>query len=89
MSRGSPYLNNNLMYMGGQALYAPTFKYERNPNCLVSGQGVDLEVSPAATLTHLVRRPPRHHPAQPATSAHHHLGLARAPHAPRGAAGPR
>ena len=46
------------MYMGGQALYAPTFKYERNPNCLVSGQGVDLEVSPAATLTHLVRRPP-------------------------------
>ena len=30
----APYLDNNLMYMGGQGLYAPTFRYERvtNPN---------------------------------------------------------
>jgi len=52
----SAFLNNNLMYMGGQALYAPTFKYERNPNCLVSGSGVVLEVASSATLTHLMEQ---------------------------------
>ena len=31
------YLDNNLMYMGGQGLYAPTFRYERNPTCVVCG----------------------------------------------------
>jgi len=45
------YLNNNLMYMGGQGLYAPTFQYERNNECLVCGGGVLLEVSRGATLT--------------------------------------
>ena len=45
VSNSCAYLNNNLMYMGGQALYAPTFKYERNPTCLVCGAGVDLELS--------------------------------------------
>ena len=39
------------MYMGGQGVYAPTFKYERNPQCLVSGSGIVLEVSREATLT--------------------------------------
>ena len=47
-----------LTYMGGQALYAPTFKYERNPTCLVCGAGVDLELSGEATLTHMARRTP-------------------------------
>ena len=54
------------MYMGGQALYAPTFKYERNPTCLVCGDGVELELSAEATLTHMARScppPPRCRPA--------------------------
>jgi len=52
----APYLNNNLMYMGGQGLYAPTFKYERNPQCLVCGSGVVLEVSRSATLTMMMEQ---------------------------------
>jgi len=54
VSNCSAYLNNNLMYMGGQALYAPTFKYERNPSCLVCGDSVDIDVAPNATLTHFM-----------------------------------
>jgi len=45
------YLNNNLMYIGGQGVHAPTFQYEKNPQCIVSGAGVVLEVNPEATLT--------------------------------------
>ena len=30
------YLNNNLMYMGGAGLYAPTFQYERNPQVRIT-----------------------------------------------------
>jgi len=50
----APYLDNNLMYMGAQGLYAPTFKYERNPQCLVCGQGVVLETLRTTTLTLLM-----------------------------------
>ena len=49
-----PYLDNNLMYMGGAGLYAPTFKYERNPNCVVSGEGFVLKASGASSLTQLM-----------------------------------
>jgi len=48
------YLNNNLMYIGGQGLHAPTFQYEKNPQCIVCGAGIVLEVSPEATLAHVM-----------------------------------
>jgi len=50
----APYLDNNLMYMGGRGLYAPTLKYERNPQCVVSGEGVVMEAKPTASLTQLM-----------------------------------
>merc|ERR1711988_916622 len=40
------YLNNNLMYMGGQGMYAPTFKYDRNPTCVVCGDGIVMHAAP-------------------------------------------
>lgn len=49
------YLNNNLMYIGGQGVYAPTFKYERNPECIVCGAGVAMQVAASATLTQLMQ----------------------------------
>ena len=58
------YLNNNLMYMGAGNIYAPTLNYERSPTCLVCGDGVELELSAEATLTHMARSCPR--PAPPA-----------------------
>jgi ubiquitin-activating enzyme E1 C len=48
------YLDNNLMYMGGAGLYAPTFKYERQPQCVVCGQGVVLQAAGASSLTQLM-----------------------------------
>ena len=54
VSNCAPYLNNNLMYMGDAGLYAPTFKYEKNPTCLVCGAGVELETAPTASLTQLL-----------------------------------
>mmetsp|Transcript_1321 Transcript_1321/g.4199 ORF Transcript_1321/g.4199 Transcript_1321/m.4199 type:complete len:448 (-) Transcript_1321:1695-3038(-) len=54
LTNSSAYLNNNLMYIGGQGVYAPTFKYERNPECIVCGAGVVMEVAAAATLTALM-----------------------------------
>ena len=42
------------MYMGGAGLYAPTFKYERNPNCVVCGEGVVLQAVGSASLTQLM-----------------------------------
>lgn len=48
------YLDNNLMYMGGRGLYAPTFKYERNPSCVICGEGVALSLSPKMSLTLLM-----------------------------------
>ena len=53
------YLNNNLMYMGAGNIYAPTLNYERSPTCLVCGDGVELELSAEATLTHMARSCPR------------------------------
>jgi ubiquitin-activating enzyme E1 C len=47
----APFLDNNLMYMGGQGLYAPTFQYERNPSCVVCGEGVVIETSATISLT--------------------------------------
>lgn len=54
VTNSCPYLDNNLMYMGGQGTYAPTFKYDRNPQCIACGAGVALSVAPNATLTHLI-----------------------------------
>jgi ubiquitin-activating enzyme E1 C len=54
LTNSSAYLNNNLMYIGGQGVYAPTFKYERNPECIVCGAGIVMEVPAAATLTALM-----------------------------------
>ena len=48
------FLDNNLMYMGGAGLYAPTFKYDRNPQCVVCGKGVVLQTTPDASLTQLM-----------------------------------
>ena len=39
------YVNNNLMYIGGQGVYAPTFRYERSHECIVCGAGVQVETS--------------------------------------------
>jgi len=50
------YLNNNLMYMGAGNIYAPTLNYERSPTCLVCGDGVELELSAEATLTHMMEQ---------------------------------
>ena len=50
------FLDNNLMYMGGQGLYAPTFKYERSPHCVVCGEGVVLQASSTMSLTLLMER---------------------------------
>jgi len=48
------YLDNNLMYMGGAGLYAPTFKYERNAQCVVCGEGIVLCAKPSDSLTQLM-----------------------------------
>ena len=37
-----------------QGLYAPTFKYERNPQCVVCGEGIVLEAKPSTSLTQLL-----------------------------------
>ena len=37
-----------------QGLYAPTFKYERNPECIVCGESVVMEIPATATLTMLM-----------------------------------
>ena len=50
----SAYLDNNLMYMGGSGLYAPTFRYEKNPSCVVCGAGVALVAKSSTTLTQLL-----------------------------------
>jgi len=50
------YLNNNLMYIGGQGVYAPTFAYEQNPQCIVCGAGVVLEAKPSMSLTMLMEQ---------------------------------
>lgn len=50
----APFLNNNLMYMGSQGIYAPSFQYERSPSCIVCGEGVVLEVAPSCSLTQLM-----------------------------------
>jgi len=52
----APFLDNNLMYMGGQGVYAPTFKYERNPQCLISGESIVLSAAPSLTLTLLMEQ---------------------------------
>ena len=67
------YVNNNLMYIGGQGVYAPTFRYERSPECIVCGAGVQVETSadlgqpqprpPSATLGTLGRPQPTLQPA--------------------------
>ncbi|EOD18087.1 hypothetical protein EMIHUDRAFT_425916 [Emiliania huxleyi CCMP1516] len=50
------YVNNNLMYIGGQGVYAPTFRYERSPECIVCGAGVQVEIAGSATLTQLLEQ---------------------------------
>ena len=50
------FLDNNLMYMGGQGLYAPTFKYERNAQCVVCGDGVVMTAAPQTSLTLLMEK---------------------------------
>merc|ERR1712054_473703 len=52
----APFLDNNLMYMGGQGLYAPTFKYERKAECLVCGEGVVMSAAPSTSLTLLMEQ---------------------------------
>ena len=52
----APFLDNNLMYMGAQGLYAPTFQYERNMQCVVCGEGVVLTAAPTLTLTLLMEQ---------------------------------
>jgi len=52
----APFIDNNLMYMGGQGLYAPTFQYERNMQCVVCGEGVVLTAAPTLTLTLLMEQ---------------------------------
>jgi ubiquitin-activating enzyme E1 C len=43
-------------YMGGQGLYAPTFRYERSPHCVVCGEGVVLRAEPSTSLTQLMEQ---------------------------------
>ena len=52
----APVLDNNLMYMGSQGVYAPTFRYDRNPQCVVCGQGVVVEATAATSLTLLMQQ---------------------------------
>ena len=40
--------------MGGSGLYAPTFRYDRNPQCVVCGEGVVLQAAGSASLTQLL-----------------------------------
>jgi len=54
VTNSAAYLNNNLMYMGGQGVYAPTFEYQRNPSCIACGAGIVLGISPRASLTLLM-----------------------------------
>ena len=49
-------LNNNLMSIGAQGLYAPTFKYERSAQCIVCGDGVVLSADPRASLGALLEK---------------------------------
>ena len=49
-------LNNNLMYIGAQGLYAPTFRYERSTQCIVCGDGVVLSADPRASLGALLEK---------------------------------
>ena len=54
VSNCAPYLNNNLMYIGRSGVYAPTFTYDKNPNCIVCGSGVVLQTLPTRTLAELL-----------------------------------
>lgn len=48
------YLDNNLMYMGGTGVYAPTFRYDSNPHCVVCGAGFVLEAASNTSFTQLL-----------------------------------
>jgi len=51
----SQYLNNYLMYMGGNGVYTFTFEYEKNPDCLVCGSPVfKFPIQPTTTLEQLI-----------------------------------
>ena len=50
----STYLDNNLMYMGSQGTYAPTFKYDKSSQCIVCGTGIALTVKSSTTLARLI-----------------------------------
>lgn len=51
----SLYLNNYLMYMGGNGVYTFTFEYEKNPECLVCGSPLfKFPIQPTTTLEQLI-----------------------------------
>ena len=52
----STYLDNNMLYVGDGGLAAPTFTYERVPECVVCGESVVLRAPPSCSLTLLMEQ---------------------------------
>jgi len=56
-TNASGFLNNYMMYTGGEGVYTFTFEYEKKPNCLTcsnAGEAIEWEVDPEQTLEEFI-----------------------------------